>query len=140
MTTDERKGEVLIFSEAFIWGLFPVITVLSYAKRIINDHQKADQKTMDLANRLDVALATIPASSEETELQSKLSGLSGTDFDQAYLKAMEKDHDKVIDHLTSAQKDVKNADIKNFVASILPTLHQHHDIAERVAKRESSSG
>ena len=32
MTTDERKGEVLIFSEAFIWGLFPVITVLSYAK------------------------------------------------------------------------------------------------------------
>ncbi len=32
MITEQRKGETLILSQAFIWGLFPIITILTYAK------------------------------------------------------------------------------------------------------------
>ena len=30
--TEQRKGEILIFTEGLIWAFFPVITILSYAK------------------------------------------------------------------------------------------------------------
>jgi drug/metabolite transporter (DMT)-like permease len=30
--TEQRKGEVIVLSQTFIWGFFPIITILTYAK------------------------------------------------------------------------------------------------------------
>jgi drug/metabolite transporter (DMT)-like permease len=30
--TEQRKGELIILSQTFIWGAFPIVTILSYAK------------------------------------------------------------------------------------------------------------
>lgn len=32
MTTEQRKGEILIFIEGLIWAFFPIVTVLTYGK------------------------------------------------------------------------------------------------------------
>jgi putative membrane protein len=72
----------------------------------------------------------------------KLSKLSGADFDKEYMKQMVSDHKKDIKEFQSQAKSGKDADIKNFAQSTLPTLEDHlkqAEAAEANAKNEKTA-
>ncbi|RYE27775.1 MAG: DUF4142 domain-containing protein, partial [Sphingobacteriaceae bacterium] len=95
---------------------------------------KANTKLMALAKQKNV---TLPAaiSNEEQKIADDLSKKSGKDFDKAYVEAMVKDHDKDVKLFTDASTDLKDADLKSFATTTLPTLKMHQTMIKAIDKK-----
>ena len=63
----------------------------------------------------------------------RLAKLSGADFDREYMAYMVKDHKQDIAEFQKAAKGLKDAEIKQFASSTLPTLEEHLHMAEQAA-------
>jgi putative membrane protein len=65
--------------------------VKQFAQRMISDHSKLIEQMKPVAAQIGVKVPNGP-DKKETMMYDKLQALSGSDFDQAYVKAMVKDH------------------------------------------------
>jgi putative membrane protein len=112
--------------------------VKQFGQRMVDDHSKANDQLKQLATSKGVNLPTELDRSAQREMD-KLQKLSGADFDREYMNHMVSDHKKDIGEFKSAAKS-KDADVKQFASSTLPTLEQHLDLAksaEQAAKNAS---
>jgi putative membrane protein len=115
--------------------------VKQFGKRMVDDHSKANDQLKSLAQSKGVTLPTEMDKSAQKE-RDKLAKLSGADFDREYMKHMVSDHNKDVKEFKSESKSAKDADVKSFAASTLPTLEQHLDLAkstEATVKHEKSA-
>jgi len=103
--------------------------VKHFAKRMVDDHTKANDELKKLASSKNVTLPTELDRGERREID-KLAKKSGADFDREYMKHMVSDHKNDVSEFKSEAKSAKDADIKNFASSTLPTLEQHLDLAK----------
>jgi len=104
--------------------------VKQFGKRMAADHQKANDELKKIAANRGFNLPVEMSSSERREYD-KLQGMSGADFDRAYMKEMVSDHKKDLKEFQSEAKSSKDGDLKNFATSTLPTLQQHLDLAQQ---------
>ena len=117
--------------------------VRSYGDRLVKDHQDADQKVQQLAKKDGITLVAPSttgvfdriAASREKDTMSELSKKTGTDFDKAFTDAMVSDHKRDINSLESDRNSIKQSDIRDLIASLLPTLQQHLDQAQQIQQR-----
>jgi putative membrane protein len=58
--------------------------------------------------------------------------MSGDSFDKAYVKEMVKDHEKDIAEFEKAQGEVKNEDLKKFIADTVPVMKEHLSMAKEM--------
>ncbi len=79
-------------------------------------------------------------SADAKALQKKLSGLSGAAFDKVYMKEMLKDHKKDISTFKMQAEQGKDADVKNWAAKTLPTLQEHHTLAQTTHNQVEAKG
>jgi len=63
---------------------------------------------------------------------SKLSNLSGAEFDRAYVRMMVQDHRKDIKEFQKESTRSIDSDLKNFASTTLPTLQQNLQMAEQL--------
>lgn len=103
--------------------------VKSFANRMVNDHGKANDELKQLATNKGVTLPTV-TDKEHQDLADKLQKESGKKFDKDYMDAMVKDHDKTVSAFEKESKDAKDADLKTWVSSTLPTLQDHLKMAK----------
>jgi putative membrane protein len=112
--------------------------VKTFARTLIRDHQDADKKVMDLAKKKNVSLSeTAPAMSADKQRdkemkKDRLSSLKGTDFDREFANEMAMGHKKVISLAQAWTQDCKDKDVCNLLTSLMPTLQQHEQMAERL--------
>lgn len=99
------------------------------AKKILEDHTKANQELKALAAQKDITLPTAP-SNEQQEKLTKLTGLSGQEFDEEYLEIMDAAHEKDIKLFEEASEEEGDPEIKAFAAKTLPTLRSHGQMIE----------
>src|SRR4029077_6847071 len=117
------------------------------------DHQAADQKVGAVAKQLGIALPTMQEkgrsqadttyrqSSPQTDrdgqdhepMGEKLRSLHGAAFDTAFANAMVKGHENAINLLEMAQTQVQHEEVRSLVASTLPTIREHLQIAQSLA-------
>ena len=115
--------------------------VKQFGQRMVDDHGKANDQLKQLASTKNVTLPTDLDKSTQREYD-KLSKLSGADFDREYMKHMVSDHKKDISEFKSESNKAKDADLKQFASSTLPTLQEHLTLAqsaEQVAKNEGKT-
>jgi len=115
--------------------------VKQFGQRMVDDHSKANDKLKALATAKGVNLPTGLDRSTQREMD-KLSKLSGAEFDREYMKHMVSDHKKDVSEFKSEAKRAKDADVKDFAASTLPTLEEHLKLAqsaEQSAKKEGKA-
>jgi putative membrane protein len=115
--------------------------VKQFGQRMVKDHSAANDKLTQLAGKKGIAPAADMDSSSKREYD-KLSKLSGAQFDKEYMKTMVSDHEKDIKEFKSEAKSGKDADIKNFAESTVPTLEEHlkqAKTAEAAAKAEKTA-
>jgi putative membrane protein len=111
---------------------------------MVDDHSRANDQLRQLASSRGVELPTDLDRSARREYD-KLSKLSGADFDREYMKHMVSDHKKDVKDFEKEAKSGKDADVKSFAGSTLPTLQEHLQMAQqtdasvRGAARGSSS-
>jgi len=106
--------------------------VKDFGQRMVTDHTKANDKLKDIASKEGV---TLPAElgMKDRALYKRLSGLSGADFDRAYMDAMVKDHKEDIAEFQKESDSGKDQSVKQFATDTLPTLREHLQMAERAA-------
>ena len=68
-------------------------------------------------------------------LRDKLSKLSGSEFDKAYMREMVSDHEKDVAAFKKESTSAKDADLKNWAAKTLPTLEDHLKQAKSTAAK-----
>jgi putative membrane protein len=103
--------------------------VKQFGQRMVDDHSKADQKLQQLASQKGVAAPNEMDAASKREYD-KLQKLSGAGFDQEYIKTMVQDHQKDVKDFQKEQKSAKDADLKTFVTTTLPTLEEHLKLAQ----------
>lgn len=105
--------------------------VKQLAQRMIEDHTKAGQEVRKLAEAAGVALSVEPPV-DHRKLGDTYSGLSGKEFDRAYVAHEVKDHQKNITELKKQAKKLKHPEIKQWASGTLPVLKEHLIIAKSV--------
>ena len=107
--------------------------VKQFAQRMVEDHGKANDKLKQVASSKNVTLpADLPSDAKREE--DKLSKLSGARFDKEYMNHMLTDHKKDVSLFRSEAKSAKDPDVKQFASDTLPTLEQHLQMAQSIAK------
>jgi putative membrane protein len=70
---------------------------------------------------------------QDRELRQKLDGLSGTRFDDEYIRSQVTDHEKTIPVFQTEASAGHNPMIKNFAQNMIPVLQQHLAEAKALA-------
>lgn len=111
--------------------------VHAYAHRMITDHTDVNKQAKDLVKKLNVTPKDNPISQSlkddgKTNLE-KLKGLSGKEFDKAYIDGEITLHQKVIDVADNKLvPSVKNEELKALLGQVRPSLVSHREHAEKI--------
>lgn len=105
--------------------------VKKFAQMMVQDHTNANTELKSLASKKNITLPTA-LDAEHKAVMDKLQGLSGAEFDKAYMDAMVEDHEKTVDLFQAQADDGADADMKAFAAKTLPKVKQHLEMAEKI--------
>jgi putative membrane protein len=113
--------------------------VKQFGQRMVDDHGKANQELMSLASSKGM---TLPAQLDEKHQKevTKLSSLTGADFDREYTKMMVSDHRKDVSEFEKQSTRGTDADLKAFATKTLPTLQEHLQMAESLPGANRGGG
>ena len=109
-------------------------SVKDFAKRMVNDHGKANEQLRSIATKAGVAWPS-DLSSAAKAIKDKLSKLQGAAFDKAYMNEMLKDHRADSTEFQKTADTTKNAEIKDFASSTLTIVKDHLQLAEETAPK-----
>ena len=110
-----------------------------FGEKLYKDHIDADQKVKDLASKKGIDLKKVPPPSDPREAEhqqqqkqalTRLSGLSGDQFDQEFRKVMASGHQHTINTLNQAKSDTQDQDLERLLGELLPVLKEHRNIAQ----------
>jgi putative membrane protein len=110
--------------------------VKQFAQKMIEDHTTAMKELEKLALSKGISL---PA---ETDLKHKavataLKALSGDTFDKQYMSRVGvADHERTHELLEKTQKNAKDPELKAYAQKILPIVHQHLTMAQKMADKK----
>lgn len=108
--------------------------VKAFAQRMVTDHSQANDELSQLATAKGIALPTELTGDPKAALDH-LSGLSGAEFDKAYMTHMVEDHDKTVADFDKASTSATDADVKTWAGKTLPTLQSHQQQAKDTARK-----
>lgn len=106
--------------------------VKAFAQRMVTDHSTANNELAQLATNKGLALPTELDPPHKGGLEH-LTGLSGAEFDKAYMQHMVDDHQKTVADFEKASQSAGDADLKSWAASKLPTLQDHLRMAQEIS-------
>jgi putative membrane protein len=102
--------------------------VKKFGQRMVDDHTQANTELMALATNKGITLPTA-LDDKHREHATKLSGMSGAEFDRAYVKMMVRDHSDDVKKFERQSERGADPDLKAFAAKSLPTLQEHLQMA-----------
>ena len=103
--------------------------VKQFGQRMVDDHSKANQELMSLASSKGMTLPTELDEKHRSHI-TKMSSMTGADFDREYVKMMVSDHRKDVSEFEKESTRGTDADLKAFAGKTLPTLQEHLRMAE----------
>lgn len=113
--------------------------VKQFAQRMITDHTKLDAQMKPLAQQFGVEAPT-DLDAKHKALQTKLQALSGSQFDQEYIKAMVADHSEDDQAFIREETTASSPDLKSAVTQAEPTIAEHLRMAEDIQKSMKGKG
>jgi putative membrane protein len=113
--------------------------VKQFAQRMVDDHTKANDQLKQIATKESVQIPDGLDSKHQSRID-KLSKLSGSEFDKAYVKDQLKDHQSDVQDFKSEAQNGSDPNVKAFAASTLPTLQEHLELVKNLHKAEKETG
>jgi|SRR5215472_3668230 putative membrane protein len=112
--------------------------VRDFGSQMVKDHSNANDQLKGIASNKGVAVAD-KMNAKDQALYDRLSKLSGSQFDRAYMDAMVRDHREDVSEFRRESRAGKDTDVKTFASSTLPTLEHHLQMAEQAQKQLGAS-
>ncbi|KWF22756.1 DUF4142 domain-containing protein [Burkholderia pseudomultivorans] len=107
--------------------------VRAFAQRMIADHGKANAKLRQIASSKGITPQTVQVSDPDVEA---LRGKSDHDFDVAYVAAVGPEaHRKAVALFDGEARNGKDAELRAFARSTLPTLKHHLSMAQALERK-----
>ncbi len=113
--------------------------VKKFAQQMIDDHTKLNDQMTPIATQLGVTPPTAPMPHDQA-IATKLQGLSGTEFDKAYIKAQVQDHMKDDKEFQKEASSGQNPQEKDAATQGDTIIKQHLQMAMDLQKAHSGSG
>jgi len=110
--------------------------VKDFGNQMVKDHSKINDDLKQVAAKMNVTVPSEVSAKHHAAIE-KLAGMSGADFDKAYVAAMVTDHEKDIAEFEKADKEVKNPSLKKFIEDALPMMKDH---LEKIKKFDQAKG
>ncbi|MGH8181650.1 MAG: DUF4142 domain-containing protein [Steroidobacteraceae bacterium] len=110
--------------------------VRNFGTVLEQDHSTANQQAMSAASTMGMTASAEPSPKEQAEYRH-LAALSGAEFDEAFVKAMVKDHKKDIAEYKKEAKAASNSPAASYAETSLPTLQKHLRLAESLERHPS---
>lgn len=107
--------------------------VKQFGRMMVEDHTRLDDQMMKQALQLGVRPAK-DLSKRDKELMAKLQGLSGTQFDDAYIAAAVKGHQKSADDFKNEAGITKSTSLKPLVQQGEEVTTQHLQMIDTIAR------
>ncbi|HYO80742.1 MAG TPA: DUF4142 domain-containing protein [Bryobacteraceae bacterium] len=111
--------------------------IKEFARKLKQDHSDANQKLMAIAKERNVQLPTDLG--HHQAMVTKLNGLSGAAFDNAWTKMQVQHHKKDVSDFRKQANRGLDSDLKGFASATLPTLEQHLQTAQGLASNRSNT-
>jgi putative membrane protein len=112
--------------------------VKDYAKKLVQDHQNLNQQMQSFMSQNSMSMPQ-PMTAEQQQMKSRLQGLSGSQFDKAFIDGAVEGHQKdvsaVQQHIQTAQDD----QVKQLLEKALPVLQQHLQMAKQLQSQLGGS-
>ena len=108
--------------------------VKDFGMMMVDDHSKANNELMDLANENDVNV-TDTLSEDNQDKINDLAKLSGKNFDKKYVEMMVDDHKEDVDTFKDESQDASSPQVRAWAAKTLPTLQKHLDKIQNIQKK-----
>jgi putative membrane protein len=107
--------------------------VKQFGQKMVDEHTKLGDQMKQVAQQIGVN-APKELSKKDRELAAKLQGLSGQQFDNAYITAMVKDHKKDAQEFQSEAAQTQNPALKQVAQQGDQVIDQHLRMIEQIAK------
>jgi putative membrane protein len=105
--------------------------VKQFAQKMVAEHTKANDELKALAGEKNFSMP-VRLDAKHQAVMDKLNGLSGADFDKAYVEAMVADHEETVATFKSEADGGKDADVKAWAGKTLPNLQMHLDMIKGI--------
>jgi putative membrane protein len=110
--------------------------VKEFAQRMIDDHTKLNEQMKPVAQQLGVAVPD-QISKNDRKTIAKLQGLSGSAYDQAYIKDMVKDHKQDLSGFQMEASSGQDQTVKDAANQGSKVIAQHLQMAQQLAKDQN---
>jgi len=120
--------------------------VKQYAQKLVQDHQKNDEKLQQIAQTIGVNLEGEKFQDKQKKAQEHLSDLrekQGSEFDKEFMSLMVKDHKKDVKEVEKAAKEARkqnHTELASFFETTHTGLQGHLQEAERIEKSLDRAG
>jgi len=113
--------------------------VKKFGQQMVDDHTKAGEELKTIATQKNVTWPT-ETDRDHKALMTKLSKLSGAEFDRAYMQAMVDGHKKVAADVRKESTSGSDPDVKAWATKALPTIEMHLKEAESINRGAHAGG
>ncbi len=103
-------------------------SVKDFAQKMQKDHSQASEELKSIAGNKGISLPQ-ELDKKHQKVYNKLSQLSGTEFDAAYMKFMEKDHREDVKQFEKQANKGQDQELREFASKYLPHLREHLQMA-----------
>jgi putative membrane protein len=111
-------------------------SVRDFAQRMVTDHEKTAQELKELAAAKGATLPTVSAlDKKETKMKDELAGLSGKEFDRAYMRMMLRDHGKDVRAFKKQSDKAEDSMLKAWATKTLALLREHMQSGEAIHEK-----
>jgi putative membrane protein len=108
--------------------------VKAFAKKMVTDHTKLETQMKPFATKWNLT-PPVGLDSDHQAVYDRLNGLSGPDFDKAYMTAMAGDHHKALDAFTTEAQSTQDAQFKAAVLKGKAVVAGHTTMADNLQSK-----
>ncbi len=112
--------------------------VKGFARGMVNDHGKARDQLATIAKKESLTMGTKLSDADQKRMD-QLKAMKGSQFDQAYMADMVKDHQDEVQSYQQAQKSITDPEIKAYIDQTLPILQSHLQSAQKLHQPEAAA-
>ena len=110
--------------------------VKQFAQRMIDDHTKLGDQMKPVAQQIGVPVPT-QVSKKDKMTMTKLQALSGSAYDQAYIKDMVKDHKQDLNDFQAEASSGQDQTVKDAASQGSHVISEHLQMIQQIAKDQN---
>lgn len=112
--------------------------VQQFGQKMVDDHTKLGDQMKPIAAQMGVHAPT-KLSKKDAATLSKLQGMSGSEFDNAYIKDMVSDHKKDLSDFKQEAENTQNPNLKQATQQGAQVISEHLQMAEQLSKAHNAN-